>query len=101
MAAQILIETKEIIYAFATTKDGEVAFFFKKKPQKINLKWYENLRKWLININTFAKNKSLDEINQDNFWDQWNVYDGYAIHKKEPNKKFRIQKSSWKMLYSS
>ena len=99
--ADILIETKEIVYAFATTKDGETAYFFKKKPKKIDLKQYEQLRKWLASISILAKNKNLDEINQDDFWSQWNIFDGYAIHKKEKNKKFKIPRTSWKMLYSS
>ena len=99
--AEILLETDEVAYAFAISKDGETAYFFKKKAKKLDTKWYEELRRWLSNIEKVAKNKNLDEINQENFWNQWNIYDGYALNKKEPNKKFKVQKSTWRILYSS
>ena len=99
MAAQILIETKEIIYAFAITKDGEVAYFFKKKPTKITKKWHTELNQWLVNIALLAKNKNIDEINQEQFWNQWKILDGYAINKKYPDIHFRIGKTSWKKIF--
>ncbi len=99
--AEILLETDEVAYAFAISKDGETAYFFKKKAKKLDTKWYEKLRRWLSNIEKVAKNKNLDEINQKDFWDQWNILDGYAINKKYPEVHFRVGKDSWRMLYSS
>jgi len=98
--AEILLETKEIVYAFTTSKDGETVYFFKKKPQKLNAKWYEKLRKWLANIEKFAKNNDSEQISQKDFWDQWDILDSYAINKRYPKVQFRVGKDSWRMLYS-
>jgi len=98
--AEILLETNDIVYAFAISKDNETIYFFKKKPKTLNTKWYEQLRKWLANIEKVAKNNDFEQISQKNFWEQWNIVDnGYALNKKEPNKKFRVPNNSWKMLY--
>jgi hypothetical protein len=99
--ADIFIETKDIVYAFAISKDNETVYFFKKKPKKLDTKWYEQLRRWLANIEKVAKNNDFEQISQKDFWDQWNILDGYAFNKRYPDVHFRVGKDSWRMLISS
>ena len=77
-----------VVYAVAQTKDEESAYFFKK------LERTTDINRWLTGITTYAKNKTLHQIDQREFLAQFTEFDERGkvtyIHKRDSDVKFTV-----------